>query len=170
MHLKKLAVAIGAVTLVAGSGTAHQVEAAPNQSLPINIVGVASGPIDLETGGLHTTGVFVSPTLGPGRVIVDADGITPFHGVFKFRRGGQLFVTNDPSNAGPPLPKHCPTTIGVASGPYAGAEFITGGTDQFEGVTGYITYTGCLTITEDARSSTGFTFTFTFNDHGTISL
>ena len=137
-------------------------------AVPFFAVRAGRGPVDLTTGAFTTSGVFVAMHLGLGALSVNASPGEPFAGVFRGADGDEVHVRDDPSNLGSTLPTNCPTNVGIASGPYAGGKFIVGGTGKYAGATGYITYSGCFAYVPDASSPTGFTFHYTFVDHGTL--
>lgn len=167
----KLAVAVTAAAAATAMSIATPRPAGATDgkhTIPFRAVGGGRGPIDLQTGAFTTSGSFVATHLGRGNVSVNAKPGEAFEGVFRGADGDEVHVRDDPSNPGGPLPTNCPSNIGVASGPYAGGEFIVGGTGKFQRATGYITYSGCFAYLPDATSPTGFTFQYTFVDHGTL--
>jgi hypothetical protein len=171
-----LSALIAGAALTTSAAIAEASPAAPqgrprgdHATLAITAIGFGSGPIDVITFEFHTRGAFVANPLGPGLVVVDAQPNQPFVATFTTATGDRIFTKDDPSNPGPPPPTYCPTTGPLASSPYAGGEFITGGTGRYVHATGYIAYTGCNSVTQDPKSPTGYTFAFTFHDQGTIT-
>src|SRR3954453_1331304 len=157
-----------AAALIAVATPASAANGAADQ--PIRATGSGSGPIDLlGTGAFHTTGSFIESHLGKGSITVDSDPVVGFTAIETAANGDDLYITNEPSDPGGPLPTNCPTNVGLASGPYSGGEFISGGTGRFAKATGFISYSGCFSYVVDPNSPTGFTFAFTFVDVGRIS-
>jgi hypothetical protein len=136
---------------------------------PITVTGTGSGPFDIVTGEAHIDGNLIGSHLGKGTLRLDTAPVVGYTAVETGANGDAIFITNDPTSPGPPRPTNCPTNIGIFSGPFAGGEFVTGGTGRFAGATGFLNYSGCLSFTPDASSPTGFTEAFTFTDIGWIS-
>jgi hypothetical protein len=160
-----LAVALAAM-FVTVSTPAFASEGVSTQ--PITVNGTGSGPFNIVTGENHIDGNLIGSHLGKGTLRLDSAPVVGYTAVETGANGDAIFITNDPTAPGPPPPTDCPTNVGIFSGPFAGGEFITGGTGRFADATGFLNYSGCVSFTPDTSSPTGFTEAFTFTDVGWI--